>query len=197
MARPRRGSLDEHFVEAPSEWVRAKAELFRVRPDDVTKESLWICELKRLLKKILGKESPQGLAARLVSGSKLGDPALRKALWDGGLAAIEASDDPMIQFVLRTEGQGRALKKVWESQVTAPVDSAAERIAQARFAVYGESVYPDATFSLRLSYGKVAGWTYRGTTVPAFTRMAKPVSTDANSTMPSTPSRNIGQCGRA
>ena len=123
------------------------------------------------VKTILGKESPQGLSARLVSGSKLGDPAVRKALWDGGMAAIEASDDPMIQFVLRTEGQGRALRKVWESQVTAPVDSAAERIAQARFAVYGESVYPDATFSLRLSYGKVQGWTYRGTTVPAFTRI--------------------------
>ncbi|MDB5468558.1 MAG: peptidase [Caulobacter sp.] len=123
------------------------------------------------VKKILGKESPQNLSARLVAGSKLGDPAVRKALWDGGMAAIEASDDPMIKFVLATEGQGRALKKVWESQVTAPVDSAAERIAQARFAVYGESVYPDATFSLRLSYGKVQGWTYRGTTVPAFTRI--------------------------
>ncbi|RYF98408.1 MAG: S46 family peptidase, partial [Caulobacteraceae bacterium] len=115
--------------------------------------------------------SPSLLSARLVAGSKLGDPAVRKALWDGGMAAIEASDDPMIRFVLATEGQGRALKKVWESQVTAPVDSAAERIAQARFAVYGESVYPDATFSLRLSYGKVQGWTYRGTTVPAFTKI--------------------------
>ena len=149
-----------------------------IAPIDQLKLEHWLLKTREYLtvdhpgvKKILGKESPQGLAARLVSGSKLGDPALRRQLWDGGLAALEASDDPMVKFVLATEGQGRALKKVWESQVTAPVDSAAERIAQARFAVYGESVYPDATFSLRLSYGKVAGWTYRGTTVPAFTRM--------------------------
>jgi hypothetical protein len=123
------------------------------------------------VKSILGKESPQGLAKRLVAGSKLGDLAVRKSLWEGGLAALEASDDPMIKFVLATEGQGRALRQAWNAQVTAPVDSAAERIAQARFAVYGESVYPDATFSLRLSYGKVQGWTWRGTTVPAFTKI--------------------------
>ncbi len=149
-----------------------------IAPIDQLKLEHWMLKTREYLtvdhpgvKKILGKESPQGLSARLVAGSKLADPAVRKALWDGGMAAIEASDDPMIKFVLATESQGRALKKVWESQVTAPVDSAAERIAQARFAVYGESVYPDATFSLRLSYGKVAGWTYRGTTVPAFTKI--------------------------
>lgn len=149
-----------------------------IAPIDQLKLEHWMLKTREYLtvdhpgvKTILGKESPQGLSARLVTGSKLGDPAVRKALWDGGMAAVEASDDPMIKFVLASEGQGRVLKKVWESQVTAPVDSAAERIAQARFAVYGESVYPDATFSLRLSYGKVRGWTYRGTTVPAFTKI--------------------------
>lgn len=123
-------------------------------------------------KLILGKESPEGLATRLVSGSKLGDPAVRKALWDGGLAAIQASDDPMIQFVLKTDAPARAIRKTWDAEVAGPTDSAAARVAAARFGVYGDAVYPDATFTLRLSYGKVAGWTWRGVTVPAFTTFA-------------------------
>jgi hypothetical protein len=49
-----------------------------------------------LVRRVLGKDSPDSLAARLVSGAKLADPAVRKALWDGGAAAIEASQDPMI-----------------------------------------------------------------------------------------------------
>jgi hypothetical protein len=77
----------------------------------------------------------------------------------------------MIQFVIATEGQGKALLEQWETEICGPVDRAAERIAQARFAVYGASVYPDATFSLRLSYGKVAGWTSGGRTVEPFTTL--------------------------
>jgi len=120
---------------------------------------------------LLGKESPEALSARLVRASRLSDPAVRKALWDGGLEAVSASDDPMIQFVIATEGQGKALREQWETEISGPVDRAAERIAQARFAVYGASVYPDATFSLRLSYGKVAGWTSGGRTVEPFTTL--------------------------
>ena len=163
MARMERGLMANNPVIADIDQLRLEHWLLK------TREYLTVDHPG--VKAILGKESPQGLARRLVAGSKLGDPAVRKSLWDGGLAALEASDDPMIKFVLATEGQGRALRQAWNAQVTAPVDSAAERIAQARFAVYGESVYPDATFSLRLSYGKVQGWTYRGTTVPAFTKI--------------------------
>jgi peptidase S46-like protein len=61
------------------------------------------------------------------------------------------------------------VRKAVEERVDGPTDRAAERIAKARFAVYGTSVYPDATFSLRLTYGRVAGWTYRGRTVPSTT----------------------------
>ena len=116
----------------------------------------------------LGKDSPETLSARLAQ-SRLGDPAIRKALWDGGMAAIQASDDPMIKFVLATDAASRAIRKTYEEQVSGPVDQAAQKIARARFAIYGTSVYPDATFSLRLSYGKVGGWTDNGVTVPAFT----------------------------
>jgi hypothetical protein len=111
---------------------------------------------------MLGKESPEGLAERLVSGSRLGDPAVRKALWDGGLDAVRASDDPMIQYALKVDAAARSARKTWEAEVAAPTNRAAERVARARFAVYGDSVYPDATFTLRLSYGKVAGWSWRG-----------------------------------
>ena len=118
---------------------------------------------------VLGKESPESLAARLVADTKLGDPAVRKALWEGGAEAIKASDDPLIQFVLRLDPPARAARKTWETEVTGPTGRAAERVAQARFAVYGDTVYPDATFTLRLSYGQVAGWSWRGQEVTPFT----------------------------
>ena len=119
----------------------------------------------------LGKESPESLAATLAT-SKLGDPAVRKALWDGGLPAVQASTDPMIRFVLATDGASRAVRKQYETLVTGPVDQAQQKIARARFAAYGTHVYPDATFTLRLSYGKVGGWNQDGAAVPAFTYMS-------------------------
>jgi len=135
----------------------------------------WLSKLRENLtadaqgtKVFLGKDSPETLSARLAQ-SKLGDPAIRRALWDGGMAAITASDDPMIKFVLATDPASRAIRKQYEERVSGPVDRAAQKIARARFAAYGTSVYPDATFSLRLSYGKVGGWSDNGVTVPAFT----------------------------
>ncbi|HEY1751255.1 MAG TPA: S46 family peptidase [Caulobacteraceae bacterium] len=121
---------------------------------------------------LLGRESPEGLAQRLVAGSRLGDPAVRKALWDGGMAAVSASDDPMIQFVLRTDPLSRAARQVWEEEVVGRVQDAGERIARVRYAVEGRGLYPDANFSLRLSYGKVAGWTDQGLETTPFTTFA-------------------------
>ncbi len=120
---------------------------------------------------LLGKESPEGLAARLVNGTRLDDPKVRQALWDGGLKAVQASDDPMIQYALKIDVEARRLRAEYEARVTGPTRIASEKIARAQFAVYGTSIYPDATFTLRLSYGKVAGWTYNGTTVAPFTYM--------------------------
>lgn len=135
----------------------------------------WLSKLRENLtadasgtKIFLGKNSPENLSARLAQ-SKLGDPAMRKALWDGGVAAIQASDDPMIKFVLATDAASREVRKQYEERVSGPTDRAAQKIARARFAIYGTNVYPDATFSLRLSYGKVEGWTDNGVTVPSFT----------------------------
>jgi hypothetical protein len=135
----------------------------------------WLSKLRENLtadapgtKTFLGKDSPETLSARL-AGSRLGDPAMRKALWDGGMVAIQASNDPMIKFVLATDQASRDVRKQYENRVSGPTDRAAQKIARARFAIYGTHVYPDATFSLRLSYGKVEGWTDNGTAVAPFT----------------------------
>jgi len=124
-----------------------------------------------LTKLMLAKESPETLAARLESGTHLDDVKARQALWDGGLPAVMASDDPMIQYALKIAPEARRLRAEFEAKVIGPTRIASAKIAQARFAVYGTSIYPDATFTLRLSYGKVAGWTYEGATVPPFTYM--------------------------
>jgi len=117
---------------------------------------------------LLGRDSPEDLSAKLAQ-SKLGDAAVRKQLWDGGWAAIQASKDPMIQYVLRIDPEARALRTEYDNRVTGPISAASEKIAKARFAAYGDTIYPDATFTLRLSYGKIEGWTHNGTTVPPFT----------------------------
>jgi hypothetical protein len=138
----------------------------------------WLSKLREYLtvddartKTFLGKDSPEQLSARLAK-SGLGKVAVRKKLWEGGQAAILASDDPMIRYVLATDAASRAVRTDYETRVVGPVDIATEQIARARFAIYGTSVYPDATFSLRLSYGKVGGWTDNGRTVGPFTRFA-------------------------
>jgi hypothetical protein len=121
---------------------------------------------------VLGRDSPEDLAQRLIAGTRLADPAFRKALWDGGMAAVAASEDPLIQFVLRTDPLSREARKVWEEEVIGPVQDAGERIARVRYNLAGPGLYPDATFSLRLSYGKVAGWTDQGQETGAFTTFA-------------------------
>ena len=115
---------------------------------------------------LLGRESPEALAERLVNGTKLADPAVRKALWDGGLPAIRASQDPMIQYALKLADRQRALKKESDAVYAGPLALAGGKLADARFAAFSDSNYPDATFTLRISYGKVQGWEERGQMVP-------------------------------
>ena len=120
---------------------------------------------------LLGKESPEQLAARLVSGTKLSDPAVRKALWDGGAAAIAASTDPMIVYARQLDARSRELTRNANARINGPLAAAGAKLTAARFAAYGDTLYPDATFSLRISYGRVAGWTERGAQVPPVTTL--------------------------
>lgn len=134
-----------------------------------TREALTVDDPR--VRALLGRESPERVA-RALSETALSDPEIRMALWKGGLAAIQASDDPLIRFVLSVDPVAREARAAYEAQVSGPVDIAAEKLARARFAVLGDSAYPDATFSLRLSYGKVAGWEERGRAIPATTAFA-------------------------
>jgi hypothetical protein len=133
----------------------------------------WLGPDHPVVRRLLAKESPDTLAARMVDGSKLGDPAVRLALWQGGAAAVTASDDPMIRLALDVDAEARAIRKRHEDDVEAPTRLATEKIARARFAIYGTDVYPDATFTLRLNFGAVQGWNENGTMVEPFTRLER------------------------
>ena len=137
---------------------------------------LWLSKSREYLgadsaevRALLGRDDPATRAARLVAGTKLADPAVRAALWRGGEAAIRASDDPLVRFVRDIDPLARAVRADYEQGVATPVAAAAARIAKARFAAYGDAVYPDATFSLRVSYGRIEGWREGGRDVPPWT----------------------------
>ena len=105
----------------------------------------------------------------LVNGTKLADPAFRKTLLDGGEAAVAASSDPMIAAARRADPVWRASYQHRRDTIESVLDAAGEKLGKARFAAYGKSAYPDATFTLRLSYGTVDGFPYNGTIAPPFT----------------------------
>ncbi|HYD79386.1 MAG TPA: S46 family peptidase [Paucimonas sp.] len=110
------------------------------------------------VKRVLGKRSPGQLAASLIAGTRLGDPKVRKALWQGGKEAIAKSNDPFIKLALAIDGDARAIRKRYEQEVDSVVQKNSELIAMARFEQQGTDTYPDATLTLRLSYGEVKGW---------------------------------------
>jgi hypothetical protein len=124
-----------------------------------------------LVRRILGNDSPAVVAQRLVAGTKLADADARGALYAGGADAIAASDDPMITIVRAIDEDARALRKRYEDEVDGPTTAAQQRLSRVRFAALGTSTYPDATFTLRLSFGAVAGWTENGRKVEPFTRL--------------------------
>lgn len=121
---------------------------------------------------LFAKESPEAMAARMVKTTQLGDVAVRKALWQGGADAVAKSSDPFIQLAIAIDPQARAIRKLMEDEVDAVENKAAEKIAAATFAKDGTSAYPDATFTLRLSYGEVKGWDEKGRPVAPFTDIA-------------------------
>lgn len=123
------------------------------------------------VKETLGSDSPESLARKLVEGSRLGDPEVRMQLWRGGKNAIDASDDPMIAFAKRIDPAARRVRAAYEAQIDSVVRANASAIARARFEAYGTSTYPDATFTLRLSYGQVKGWMEDGQPVEPITAM--------------------------
>ncbi len=133
----------------------------------------WLGPDHEMVRKLLSKESPDELARRLVAGTRLADPAARLDLWNGGTTAIAGSNDPLIEFARMVEPAARSLRQRYDDEVEAPLEAASEKIARARFAALGTSVYPDATFTLRLNYGTVQGWREDGEQVPPFTQLSR------------------------
>jgi hypothetical protein len=124
------------------------------------------------VKNLLGKESPEDVAARVVDGTGLRDPALRRRLWDGGAKALAETQDPLLALARAADPGARAIRKTFEDEVDSVVKKSHEAIAEARFAAQGRDTYPDATFTLRLSYGQVKGWTEGARTVEPYTTIA-------------------------
>jgi hypothetical protein len=120
------------------------------------------------IRRIFGKQSPREIAMAAVRGSHLGDLALRKALMEGKQSVVD-STDPMIALARLADPIAREARKQYEYEVESVVRAGRETLGKARFAVYGTSLYPDATFTLRLSYGTVKGWVESGSAVPPFT----------------------------
>ena len=124
-----------------------------------------------LAKQIMNGKTPEARAAELIAGTKLKDVAARKELATGGLQAIEASTDPMIVLARTIDPKARELRKRFESEVSAVERANYAKIARARFDTEGTRLYPDATFTLRLSYGTVKGYTENGKQVTPFTTL--------------------------
>lgn len=121
------------------------------------------------IRRIFGKQSPREIATAAVNGTRLRDAAVRKALMEGGRQSVDASADPMIALAKLVDPIARSVRKQYEDEVESVLTRAEEKVAKARFAAYGSSLYPDATFTLRLSYGQVKGWLENGTPVAPFT----------------------------
>jgi hypothetical protein len=121
------------------------------------------------VKAVLGSRPPNEIVTEAVDGTKLADPAFRKSLVAGGEAAVQASTDPMIVLARKVDPFDRQRIKSFEDNVESVETPPGEKIGQARFAVYGKSLYPDATFTLRLGYGAVKGYPMNGTEAPPIT----------------------------
>ncbi len=125
-----------------------------------------------LVRQVLGKESPEAMAERVIRQSALASLEARRALWQGGAAAVQASHDPLLALASALDGTARALRKRKEEDVDSVVRRNADLINRARFARDGDGVYPDATFTLRLTYGRVGGWQEGDHSIAPFTDFA-------------------------
>ena len=122
-----------------------------------------------LVKQVLGGKSPRERAFELVSGTKVRDVEFRKKLYKEGKAAVDAAKDPMLELARLVDPASRAVRKRFETEVDEPKRQAYSALAKARYAMDGDKVYPDATFTLRLAFGTVKGYTEDGKPVPPFT----------------------------
>lgn len=118
------------------------------------------------LKIVLEGKQPANVAKELLAGTKLNDVSFRKSLIEGGQTAVAQSTDPFIVLARKVEPLRRKQIEDDKKEFQSVMMPASEKIAKARFAVYGKTMAPDATFTLRLSYGQVKGYPMNGTRAP-------------------------------
>lgn len=123
------------------------------------------------MKSVLQGKTPAEAAKDMIADTKLEDIAVRKQLYEGGKAAIDASTDPLIVAMRAIEPDARAARKDFDDKVDAVVRRDGTLIAKARFTQSGFTQPPDATFTLRLSYGVVKGYREDSRTIPYYTTM--------------------------
>lgn len=180
-SKPEEKRLPE-YAEAALTPLKTRLTQPRPMPYSAELETYLLTEGLKEAQQILGKEhpfvkamlagnSPEAVAQAAVSGSKLQDPLEVKRLLEGGKSALEASQDSMIALARKLDPIQRGLRERSERLVEGPLREHAARIARARFAVYGKDTYPDATFSLRLSYGTVKDYPANGTRMQPFTTL--------------------------
>ena len=123
-----------------------------------------------LVKNVLAGRSPRARAAEIIAGTKLGNAEARKALAKQGLDGIKNSTDPLVDLIRKMEPEYRKLREATEA-IDEQERQAYAKVTEAKFAVGGDSVYPDATFTLRLSYGAVSGYESNGKQIPSSTKL--------------------------
>ena len=124
-----------------------------------------------LVQKVFAGQGPRDRAAELINGTKVRDVAVRKKLYEGGATAVKSANDPLIELARLVDAEARALRKQWEAAEETRQQAHAI-IEKAHFEIEGPNRAPDATFTLRLSYGPVKGYTEAGKKIPAYTTMA-------------------------
>jgi len=162
-----RESLEQElFSEAPTyedlERIQLADELARLVDDRGGNDPLVVAALA-------GK-SPRQRATEIVAATKLISIEERKRLAAAGTQGIFDSRDPLIQLAKSFEADYRRAHEAADS-IEEQERQAYAKITEAKFAVGGDSIYPDATFTLRLAYGKVLGYASDGKTVPAQTTL--------------------------
>jgi hypothetical protein len=127
------------------------------------------CPDQPLVEQVLRGGSPRDAARKIVHKCKLADISVRKRLAEGGKAAIESCDDPIIKLALAVDAEARAVRKEREDKVEGVEATNYALVARAHFEDKGDSVYPDATFTLRLAFGVVKGYEIDGKAIPPYT----------------------------
>jgi hypothetical protein len=175
LAQSRLFQLAIYLVRLPAEKARPNGERLREYRDsnlpsveqDLFSEAPIYASLETVLLGLgLAEAGRRQPAADLVAGTRLADVAFRKKLHEGGADAVAKSDDPLIRLVRSIDPEARALRKRFEDEIDGVERAAGSLLAKARFALEGTSVYPEATFTLRLSYGAIKGYMEKGKKIP-------------------------------